>query len=204
MRRESNDATSAFSSYRSALLKSQRLCWPLKLVLTCFLLFPVLTNPSPAKAAEIVVSYTTVQHEARPRQGGLWDTAVRIHLKLQGGNVLGETVYADNLHGRTRTVNREGRFRDSMTVSTTRGNVGPLGGVSWTVEDSKTLARRADASQHIHTIRVIITSDTTCRADVSYHLKPGFREYKFTSIKTGVPIYLSSIRARNITCRVAP
>lgn len=195
MRREGNDATSAPSSHRSALLTPQRLCWPL--VLTCVLLFPVLTNPSPAKAAEIVVSYTTVEHESRPRQGGLWNSAVRIRLKLQGGNLIEEMVHAKNQRGQARTISRQGRFRETMF----RGSANPVS-VSWGVEDSKTLIRTTNFLQHTDTIRVFITSDTTCRAEVSFRLKPGFREYRFISIGLGVPIYLSSIRAKNITCRV--
>jgi hypothetical protein len=151
-----------------------------------------------ATAAEIVVSYTTVEHEVRPRQG-IWNVTVQIRLTLRGGNLVGEVVHADNLHGGTRTVSREGTFRESIE----RGSVTPTK-VSWRVGESNTLVRTADAPQHIQTMRVYMTSDMTCRAEVSYRLKPGFKEYKFTSIKLGVPIYESSIYAKNITCRAIP
>ena len=151
-----------------------------------------------ARAAEIVVSYTTVEHQLRPTPG-IWNVAVQIRLALRGGNLVGEVVHADNLRGGTRKVSREGTFRESMV----RGSVTPTK-VSWRVGDSKTLIRTADAPQHIMTMRVYMISDTTCRAEVSFRLKPGFTEYKFTSIKSGLPIYMSSYYARNITCRAMP
>lgn len=149
-----------------------------------------------ANAAEIIVSWTEVQQPARPGQR-VGNVQRNIQLTLQGGNSISqraETVSTRS--GLRQSSNVSTRFRDSVTT-------GPLNvRTSWRVGDSKTLVRTQNWPQHSEVVRVVTQSESTCRAEVSYQLKPGFREYLKRSMSTGEASYRSALSAQNISCRV--
>jgi hypothetical protein len=155
----------------------------------------VLTAASLAAAAEITVSWTEVQQQSRP-QPRMNSVSKSVRLTLQGGSAISEQFEARNMRGRARSSVLEGRLREGME----RGR----STVAWRVGDSKTLVRTASLPQHTMTIRVRTLSDSSCEAAVSYHLKPGFREYRMRSIRDGEPLYMSSITPQQVTCSVRP
>jgi hypothetical protein len=150
-----------------------------------------------ADAAQITVSYNTVQTQVRPRPG-TWTTSVKVLLTLRGANQINDEVHSDNLAGHQRTWSRAGAFREKIggPASSTR--------TAWHVEDKKTIIRTTDYDQQTLTVRVVMTSDAACSAQVVYRLKPGFKEYKLISIRRGTPLYLSAIRVENVLCQATP
>jgi len=150
----------------------------------------------PASAAEIVVSWNTIQQEVRPQQA-VRTVRSSVRLTLRGGSAIAETAENINARGMRRTATREGQFRDAIA-----GGMGNRP-VTWRVAGPKTLVRTASLAQHTVTIRVTTISDTSCAATVSYRLKPGFREYRLTRMATGEPMYLSSMSADQVSCTVS-
>jgi hypothetical protein len=152
---------------------------------------------SAAGAAEIVVTWTSVLQEVRPQQGLRRSSAV-VRLTLQGGNVITERAESMNLRGQRLGSTRHGQLRSPLPISS-------LGrpAITWRVQDARRLVRTVDASQHTMTLRVTTTAASSCRASISYRLKPGFREYRVRRISNGEPMFVSSIRAEDIACRVA-
>lgn len=151
-------------------------------------------NAMEATAAEIIVSWTTVEHQVRPRPG-VTRTSKSIRLNLQGGNAVSETRTVTNQRGQTNARSAEGRFRGTMKVSKTVQS-------SWRVQDSKTLVRTENRPQHVEVMRVMTTSASACQAEITYRLKPGFQEYRMTSIAHRDAVFLSSLSAEQVACRV--
>lgn len=155
----------------------------------------LMAGESAAIAAEIVVSWTSVQNEIRPRQAN-WRVAVNVRLTLRGGNAISESVQSAS--GRRRTGStREGQFREAIAGGQNRVNV------TWRVQDARTLVRTSDLPQHTLTVRVTTIADTSCKASVSYRLKPGFREYRGTRMSNGEPMFMSAMHAEDIRCTIS-
>jgi hypothetical protein len=153
------------------------------------------TGATAASAAEIIVSWTSVQHEIRPRQA-TWRVAVNVRLTLRGGNTISESTQSESGQRRTGST-REGQFRQAIAGGQNRVNV------TWRVQDARTLVRTSDLPQHTLTVRVTTTADTSCTASVSYRLKPGFREYRGTRISNGEPTFMSAMHAEEIRCAIS-
>jgi len=157
------------------------------------MVFMLLLSVVEARTAEITVSWIEVQHQVRPRQttGSVTKT---VRLTLQGGNAISDSYEARNMRGRTRQANYQGKLREGMELGRSS--------VAWRVANSRTLVRTASYPQHVQTIRVRTLSETTCQAEVSNRIKPGFREYAMRSIATGEPMYFSAVHAENVTCSI--
>jgi hypothetical protein len=149
---------------------------------------------SSARAAEIEVSWVEVQQEVRPKKVTS-TTSKSVRLTLAADGKISDRYSATNSRGKTNARNGEGRFRDGISgYKSTR--------VSWQVKDSKTLVRTWNREQHVQIIQVTANSDSSCRADVSLRLKPGFREYLMYHISDGKPAYYSAISVTQIKCTV--
>jgi len=147
-----------------------------------------------ATAAEIILSYTEIVQQVRPERTFRLSRSVR--LSLRGGNVITSSSVWTN---RQETVSKsyEGRL-GTTHVSRERDKS------TWSVKDSKTLVRTVEGVQHISVITVTTQSDTSCSVTVSYALKPGFREYLYHRQVDRAPLYVRSISAENLTCRINP
>lgn len=145
-----------------------------------------------AQQVNIVVKWEEVQHEVRPRPGNTWRVEKAVRLTLLGGNQISDSFTATS--GR-RSVGSEssGQFRASLR-----------GTASWQVQDSRTLVRTSNLPQHTEIIRVTVGPDKKCSAQISYHLKSGFHEYRMQSIRLGVPLYFTSVSAEQISCVATP
>jgi hypothetical protein len=136
-----------------------------------------------------VVNWVEVEHEVRPRHA-VWRVQRTVNLTLHGGSAITESSSAMNPRGQTVERSAQGRFRDELRSQS-----------SWRVLSTRTLSRAREFRQHVETVQVTIGPNRACRANVSYRLKSGFREYTLPSISTGVPLYFSSLRAENIDCQ---
>jgi hypothetical protein len=147
-----------------------------------------------AIAAEVVVSWTEVQEQVRPKQF-TGRVAKTVRLSLRGGNVIGENSVSVVGRGKGKSKDIDGRFGNSISSGKSR--------VSWSVQDSKSLVRTQDSPQQTQVIRITTQSDTACVATVSFRLKPGFREYRLRR-SDGELMYFRSLSAENVSCRVNP
>src|SRR5688572_9387482 len=154
------------------------------------ILIPVGSFVGEATAAEVVVSWTEVQEEIRPRQA-THRVAKRITLTLQGGNVITDSSVSTSARGQSTSKGREGRL--GASIESKRGSV------SWSVQSSKSLVRTQSRPQHVDVIRVTTHFDTSCAATVSFRLKPGFREYRLRRISDGESMYFRSLSAENVS-----
>jgi len=161
-------------------------------VATVLFLLPAGPMSYSATAAEIVVSWTAVQQQLRPLQR-TFRMPETVRLSLRGGNVI--------THGHVATT------AGNSHSSSTEGHLGKPSEKTkalWSVKDSKTLVRTYNEAQHTSVVTVVRQSDTSCAATVSFALKPGFREYLVFRYVDGVPTYIRSISAENVTCRINP
>ena len=158
------------------------------LLLACGL--PVLGS---VEAAEIRISWISVEHEVRPKQAE-WRTPKTVTLSLRGGNTISESYAVLHPNGRTTVNSSGGNLRDPMALASTITS-------SWRVGPNNTLIRSADRPQHVETIRVSVSASNSCSAKISFQLKPGFHEYRMQSLRG--PIYLSALRAEQVTCSAA-
>jgi hypothetical protein len=154
-----------------------------------------------AVAAEVAVSWTEVQIQVRP-QPGTNRSNKSLRLTLGGGSSISERFESSNRRSRGSS-SREGHFRSTMARTGNSEGFGTRTQTSWRVGDSKTLVRTSNWPQHSEVVRVTMISDTTCRAEISHHLKSGFREFRKTSTSRGHPVYLSSITVEQVTCMVS-
>lgn len=145
-----------------------------------------------AQQVNIVVKWAEVQHEVRPRPGSIWRVDKVIRLTLHGGNKISDAFTATN-NGQSVASESSGQFRESLK-----------GHASWQIQDSRTLVRTWNKTQHTEIVRVTVGPGNTCSAEISYHLKSGFHEYRMPSIHLGVPLYFTSVSAEQISCLATP
>ena len=147
---------------------------------------------SPTEAAEIVASWTSIQQvKSRP---GSFRVETSVRLALLGGKEIQEFSGSTDERGQRRSSNQRGQLRAALPAAT--------GNISWRVQGPRTVVRTWNAAQHVMTLRVTKTSESSCVASISNRLKPGFREYQLPRISNGTPTYLSSLRTENVTCRI--
>jgi hypothetical protein len=156
-----------------------------------FLLIILWLGATEAGAVEITVSWTEVQREIRPRIG-TWRSTKSVRLSLHGDDTISDSTLSMNERGLTSSRTAEGRLGEEIEDT----------GSSWEVKDSKTLLRTNVRRQHIQTIRVTTLSDTTCRAEVKFTLKAGFVEFQLVRTSNGEFMYVRSISAEKVSCRV--
>jgi hypothetical protein len=160
--------------------------WPISAILV-LLFVSLLTCSSAVQAAEIGVSFTEVRQAARPTPGTT-RVAKSYSLTLRGGNAIS---YSRTFQSK---VMGAGDGQLGMPNPSSRNQS------AWKVENRSTLIRIVRLPQHVEEIRVTKDTDTSCRATVSYHLKPGYKEFSVGRPET----FLSAVSAENIVCQVSP
>jgi hypothetical protein len=63
---------------------------------------------------------------------------------------------------------------------------GDAGSINWSVLGPDKLQRVIEGPQHTTTMTVAVTG-TTCKLEVTYELKSGFKEFKFKQLRNGQP-----------------
>jgi len=152
---------------------------------------PRLAPALQAASLEIEVSWAEAQREIRPRQASVTANR-RIRALLQGDSSITETMSTE---GESSPGQETGRFRGEPWAG--------RASVSWQAEDSRTFVRTATYPQHLEVLRLTIASEGSCRATLSFQLRPGFREYLKWSPSDGSLMYFSALTAGGITCRAA-
>jgi hypothetical protein len=149
------------------------------------------TDAAPAgklAAKEIFVSWIEIQRHVRPSNTDRVTNNIR--LTLYGENSISEVRNAASGPG-TKTGTNNGKIGSPIDAA-----------VSWNVQDANTLIRTADYSQYLLIIRVTVGVSNSCRAQITYGLKPGFSEYKMGSINhPGRLVYSSSISVEAVSCK---
>ncbi len=175
-------------------VKKTQMLFGRKILAACFggLALATSGTVTHAQQVNIVIKWVEVQHEVRPRAGSVWRVDKVVRLTLRGGNKVSEAFTATS-GGRSVASESSGQFRALLKDN-----------ASWRVEDSRTLVRTWNKSQHTETIRVIVGPGRNCIAKISYHLKSGFGEYRMPSIHLGVPLYFSSVAAEQVSCVAIP
>jgi hypothetical protein len=146
-----------------------------------------------AMADGILVSWTLVQHVVRP-EPKTQQASKSVQVTLQGGNALVETRSVAN-NGRSSARTGTGSFNHTLDLAKTIKS-------SWRVLNARTLVRKENRAQHVELVTVRMTGSATCKADVSYQLKPGFREYKVLVLGGKGSIFLDRIHIERTSCVV--
>lgn len=71
----------------------------------------------------------------------------------------------------------------------------------WRVIDANTLQRKLVAETHDYTVKVMVNRKS-CKADVSYTLHPGQKEYASPSVQLDRIAHYSEIRTFDVTCKI--
>jgi hypothetical protein len=142
---------------------------------------PRLAAALQAASLEFEVSWAEAQREIRPQQANVTVNR-RIRALLQGDSSI------------TETMSTEGEAPEPWAGRAS---------ASWQAEDSRTFVRTATYPQHLEVLRLTVTSEGSCRAALSFQLRPGFREYLKWSPSDGRLMYFSALTAGGITCRAA-
>ena len=143
-----------------------------------------LTTLAAADDTSIHAEYTAVYDRLRPQP------YKDIHLRNSVDLILSGT-------NEVREINkREARqFADSKDKSNT---LGPGG---WTVEGGNKLQKTIYAPQN--TTEMTVTVDgTTCKFDIQFKLKPGFKEFTFVKIMDGKIGYFTKPKVQTTTCTI--
>jgi hypothetical protein len=151
---------------------------------------PRLAAALQAASLEFEVSWAEAQREIRPQQANVTVNR-RIRALLQGDSSITETMSTEGEAPGQET----GRFRGEPWAG--------RASASWQAEDSRTFVRTATYPQHLEVLRLTVTSEGSCRAALSFQLRPGFREYLKWSPSDGRLMYFSALTAGGITCRAA-
>lgn len=75
------------------------------------------------------------------------------------------------------------------------------GAVQYRVLDSRTIERVAPGKTFVLSIKVVV-EETTCKADVSYALKPGEKEMVIYSTGLGEMTHYSEIKPFDVQCKI--
>jgi hypothetical protein len=143
----------------------------------------LLTAP-PAFAAKISVSYSLVYDRIRPEpQKGVTVTSNYEVTLGEDGKVSEDQTRAS------------GRMSDNFQRK------GSLGDSRWQVAGENQLKRTAEGEQHT-LLMTITTTGTTCKLEVEYKLKEGFKEYKFRRIKDGTMAYFTQPTITTTRCAI--
>jgi hypothetical protein len=144
-----------------------------------------------AASLDIEVSWAEAQRQIRPQQANVTVNR-RVRAVLNGDSSITETMSTEGPAGPGQET---GRFRGESWAG--------RASVSWQVEDSRTFVRTATYPQHLEVLRLTVASDKSCRATLSFQLRPGFREYLKWNPSDGSLQYFSAVTAGGITCRAA-
>lgn len=119
-----------------------------------------------------------------------------IHLK----NTLEVTLSGVNEVKETNT-REAGNLSDNQKGLKILGQKSPDGGSSWTVAGPNRLERVVDQPQSTVTMTIEVT-DKSCKFDVQFKLKPGFKEYMFRQIRNGKMGYFTEPKVGSTTCSI--
>lgn len=94
-----------------------------------------------------------------------------------------------------------GPMSDSRAITAVLGQRGTDGNTAWKVAGPDRLERTVEGPQSIMKMS-ITTSGQTCKLDVNFELKSGFKEYMFKQIRNGQMGYFTQPKITSTTCTI--
>lgn len=152
--------------------------------------FALIVVAPPALAQSTInIQYTEIAERVRPDTKLVYNTRT-VQMTLGENNKLSE-----------KSRSTGGLVADS-TVGPNETAATGSGRARWRVSGPNALLREANYPQHIQRLTVKVMGKS-CTVSVSYALKPGFHEYRLTNQRSGQLVYMKSLRADNISCRIS-
>ena len=148
------------------------------------LAFLAFTTWAAAADTSIHAEYTATYDRLRPAPYKGIHLKNAIDVTLSGANTVRET--------NTRAA---GKFSDSKTGS------GALGSGGWKVLEENKIQKTIDQPQST-TEMTIAVDGATCRFDIQFKLKPGFKEFAFIKITDGKVGYFTEPKVQTTTCDI--
>lgn len=150
----------------------------------------VLSAPATAEDTHIQATFTASYDRIRP------DPYRGINLK----NTLEVTLSGVN-EVKEKNTREAGNVSDNQKDMKILGQKSPDGGSSWSVAGPNKLERVVDQPQSTVAMTIEV-SDKTCKLDVQFKLKPGFKEYAFKQIRNGKMGYFTEPKVTSTTCSI--
>ena len=122
------------------------------------------------------------------------------HPGINFKNTLEVTLSGVNEVKETNT-RQAGNLSDNQKGMKILGQKSPGGGSSWSVAGPNKLERVIDQPQSTVAMTIEV-SDKTCKLDVQFKLKPGFKEYAFKQIRNGKIGYFTEPKVTSTTCSI--
>ena len=119
------------------------------------------------------------------------------------GIVLRQTIVATlTSDGRVEetTVRRAGQTADTRQTNRDLG-AKPPAGISWSVAGADRIVRTVETPQNIM-IATVTVDGTTCKLDIKYSLKPGFKDYMFRRITDNSWAYFTEPMVQSTICSI--
>jgi hypothetical protein len=119
-----------------------------------------------------------------------------IHLK----NTLEVTLSGLN-EVKEKNTRQTGNMSDNQKGMKILGQKASDGGSSWTVAGPNRLERVVNHPQSTTTMTIEV-SDTSCKFNVQFKLKPGFNEYMFKQVRNGKMGYFTEPKVSSTACSI--
>jgi hypothetical protein len=144
----------------------------------------VLYGVTPALAAKINISFTMVHDRLRPDPLKSIPVTIRYEVNLgQSGEI------------------KEDRTRTAGSLKDVEKQKAKLGDGQWEVAGENQLRRTINAPQST-IVLTITTSGDSCKLDVQFPLKPGFKEYVYKRIDNGTMAFYGEPSSVSTTCAI--
>jgi hypothetical protein len=145
-----------------------------------------------AQELAIEISYVEVQDHISPRPR--ISTVTRTtRVNLSAGNVLAVNEN-DHYTAISKTFSRQ--VHQGEVATNDRGVT-----TRWRPGGSNVLIRESTYPSHIARL-TIRTQGNSCQAEISFHLKPGQKQYVMFDVRTHEPDIIRSLQAQSVTCRI--
>lgn len=138
-----------------------------------------------AEPVRINISYTEVHNRILPTPAQTATTA-QVNVQLSDSGVQ---------HDEMR---QSGKSRRGVASTLKLGTSAEAG---WHVAGPNKLINIRDFDSYNRAILMTVTGNS-CSADIGYHLKPGFLDYRYRRLKTGEPAVATSVKALNVVCSI--
>jgi hypothetical protein len=162
----------------------------LKLLSTVIAVAAIFPTSIMAADTKILATFTADYDRIRP------DPYPGIHLK----NTLEVTLSGLN-EVKEKNTREAGNLSDNQKGLKILGQKSPDGGSSWTVAGPNRLERVVNHPQSTTTMTIEV-SETSCKFNVQFKLKPGFNEYMFKQIRNGQMGYFTEPKVSSTTCSI--
>jgi len=161
-------------------------------------------------ATALAISALFLSADNQPANAAPGDTNIHVTYKVASTRVRPSPIEGDGsgslrviLHADGKVddvVEGEGKYAKRWEMKDRK--LGPQdSGAQYRVIDRNTIVRTSSSPTHTFTVRITV-SGTSCRANVTYTLKPGHREFEVYSPQLGTAAFYSKLSPHSISCRI--